>query len=432
MFRYVAWGSLLCVLAGPLSARAQSTGKPFSLAPIGSPPAATAENSSAGSEKVQWRSPRKGTPPLAIRPQATTAARSSTTSGGTIDVTPVRNNLTPSAARVTPGDGKLPADRGQVWREYDISPYTSKVTNTEKPQQAIVDWVLRETGTDLWFTDAVGLLNADRNTLRVYHTPEVQRIVADVVDRFVIGQAENYTLGLRLVTVGNPNWRAKVHTLMRPVSVQSPGVDAWLMSKENAALLIAELRKRTDYRELNAPTVSVANGQSQTIAQQKLQAYTSGVRLKEVYPYYEAESGQINEGYSLEISPLFSADGQTMDVVLKCHIDQLEKLIPVTMEIPQGTAAPLRVPIQVPQVVSWRLHERFRWPSDQVLLLSCGVVASPTGEKVSPLGIPGLGSAPGRADALLLIESHGKVDDILPDPPRPTTIGVLPQTRGRY
>src|SRR5690606_18110761 len=154
MFRYVAWGSLLCVLAGPLSARAQSTGKPFSLAPIGSPPAATAENSSAGSEKVQWRSPRKGTPPLAIRPQATTAAGSSTSSGGTIDVSRVRSRLNPSAARVTSGDGTLPVDRGQVWREYDISPYTSQVTNAEKLQQAIVDWLLRESGNDLWFTDA--------------------------------------------------------------------------------------------------------------------------------------------------------------------------------------------------------------------------------------------------------------------------------------
>jgi hypothetical protein len=70
----------------------------------------------------------------------------------------------------------------------------------------------------------------------------------------------------------------------------------------------------------------------------------------------------------------------------------------------------------VPQLVSWRLHERFRWPSDQVLLLSCGVVASPTAEKASPLGIPGLTlpSSPARADALLLIESHGKADAILP------------------
>jgi hypothetical protein len=121
---------------------------------------------------------------------------------------------------------------------------------------------------------------------------------------------------------------------------------------------------------------------------------------------------------------------------LKCHIDQLEKLVPVTLEIPQGQAQPARVNIQVPQIVSWRLHERFRWPTDQVLLLSCGVVATPTNEKTSPLGIPGLGmGGPARADALLFIESHGKLGAA---PPTPTaaaaaSVSTAPSiSRGRY
>jgi hypothetical protein len=72
---------------------------------------------------------------------------------------------------VSKGEGTLPNDHGQVWREYDISPYSSRVTTTQRPEQAIVDWILRETGTDVWFSEPLGLLNASRNTLRVYHTP---------------------------------------------------------------------------------------------------------------------------------------------------------------------------------------------------------------------------------------------------------------------
>jgi len=69
-----------------------------------------------------------------------------------------------------------------------------------------------------------------------------------------------------------------------------------------------------------------------------------------------------------------------------------------------------RAQIQVPQVVTWRLHERFRWPTDQVLLLSCGVVAAPTAEaKGTAAAIMGaLSSSPGRADALLFVECNGK------------------------
>lgn len=175
------------------------------------------------------------------------------------------------------------------------------------------------------------------------------------------------------------------------------------------------MRKRTDYREQNSSGAYIQNGQSQTIVQTRLKSYTRGVRLREAYPFYELENGQIDEGYSLQVSPLFSADGSSLDLVLKCHIDQLEKLVPVAMEVPAGGSVQ-RVNIQVPQLVSWCLHERFRWPADQVLLLSCGVAASPTGEKAAPLGLPGLSglsTAPGRADALLFIESHGQVDSAM-------------------
>jgi hypothetical protein len=241
---------------------------------------------------------------------------------------------------------------------------------------------------------------------------------------------------MKLSTVGSPNWRTKYHTMLRPVTVQSPGVDAWLLSKEHASYLVAELRKRTDYRELNAPSIAIQNGQSQTVAQTKLRSYVRGVRMKEQFPFYDAEQGQIDEGYSLQVSPLFTTDGGAMDIVLKCHIDQLEKLVPVTLEIPQAAAAPARVQIQVPQVVSWRLHERFKWPSDQVLLLSCGVVATPDGEKSSPLGIPGLNIGAARADALLFIESHGKLDPNSAVGPAASgaaaNVGSAPVSRGRY
>jgi hypothetical protein len=43
-------------------------------------------------------------------------------------------------------DGKLPSGQGQVWQEYDISPFTRRVTTTKRPEQMVVDWVLRRDG----------------------------------------------------------------------------------------------------------------------------------------------------------------------------------------------------------------------------------------------------------------------------------------------
>ena len=60
---------------------------------------------------------------------------------------------------------------------------TARVTSTNRPEQALVDWVLRETGYEVWHSNVVSMLSADARTLKVYHTPEVQAIVGDVVDR---------------------------------------------------------------------------------------------------------------------------------------------------------------------------------------------------------------------------------------------------------
>ena len=79
----------------------------------------------------------------------------------------------------------LPSSQGQVWREYDLRTYTSMMRDRDKPHQGVIDWVLRETGTDVWFTEPFGFLNADRDTLRVYHTPEMHKVVQGVVDKLI-------------------------------------------------------------------------------------------------------------------------------------------------------------------------------------------------------------------------------------------------------
>jgi hypothetical protein len=127
------------------------------------------------------------------------------------DITPIRENTgltpvnspAPTRARFTDGSPNLPRDHGQVMREYDIRPYTLRTTQTQHPEQQIVDWILRETGYEAWHSEPLGLLSANRETLRVYHTPEMQSLVADIVDRFVNTQGDNYAFSLRIATVTN-------------------------------------------------------------------------------------------------------------------------------------------------------------------------------------------------------------------------------------
>jgi hypothetical protein len=277
--------------------------------------------------------------------------------------------------------------------------------------------MLRDTGTDLWFRQPLGLMSVTPDSLHVYHTLEVQRIVAGMVDRLIESKGQKVTLGIRLVTVGRADWRAAAFPYMQPFDVQTPGVEGWLISKENAAILANQLAMRNDFRPLEVGDLILPEGQSHTFKRLVPQSYIRTLQFRALNPALPAAGGQYDpltsrfeEGYTMDISPLGMLDPRSMEVVIKCQIDQLEKLQTITIPVPTLGGGLQNLAISVPQVVAWRLHERFRWPKDQVLLLSCGVIATPAGQSgnQSLLNLGALvGQQRGRADALLFVEFKG-------------------------
>ncbi len=344
-----------------------------------------------------------------------------------------RDSASPSSG-VRLASANLPADRGQVWREYDLGDYTRRVTSTQRPEQAIVDWILRETGYEAWHSETVSVLSATRNKLRVYHTPEIQAVVSRIVDRFVGSQAQSQAFGLRIISVNHPNWRAKAQGLLQPVAVQTPGVQAWVLQKENAAVLLAELRRRNDFRQHSSPYLMVHNGQSTMVNLMRPKTYVRDViRQPGSWASFQPEAGQIDEGLALEFCPLLSLDAHSIDATIKCTVTQVEKTIPVVLDIPTSTTAHQRTKIEVPQISHFRFHERFRWPTEQVLLISMGMVAAPAPTSTNTLlaGLPqGLGGGPGRADLIVMVESKPQKGNSPSSTPSPTDEAKT--YRGRY
>ena len=328
------------------------------------------------------------------------------------------------STRVTRSQNQLPNAAGQVWREYDITPYTENIKSIERPQQAILDWVLRETGTEMWFNEPLGILHATKDRLIVYHTPEIQSAVKDIADRFVRTRGQEQNFNVDLLTVGNPNWRSNAYSLLQTIDVQTPGVEAWMMSKENAAILVSQLRQRSDFKQHSGGEVKSHDGQSFVLEKTKPVPFVRSIRwLPGQIPGFEPLMTTINEGYTLSISSLSLLDNRAIEVAIKCDVDQVETLTPVKIPVASVGNTIQSTDINVPELISWRLHERFRWPSDQVLLLSCGVVADPQPETSGGTGVFGLGARrkqTNRSDALLLIEYRG-----------PATEANLPRTAGR-
>ena len=173
-------------------------------------------------------------------------------------------------------------------------------------------------------------------------------------------------------------------------------------------LLQGQLSRRIDFKQHSAGTLTNHDGQTFQLEKTRPVQFVRNLRwVPNQVPNYQPLMTNISEGYTLAISSLSSLDNNTIEAMIKCEVDQVEKLTNVRVNLPGVGGNLQQMNLQIPQLVSWRLHERFRWPNDQVLLLSCGVVATPEPQTSGGFRLPGLNSKSKRADALLFIEYRG-------------------------
>ncbi len=126
----------------------------------------------------------------------------------------------------------------------------------------------------MWHSNVVSMLSADARTLKVYHTPEVQAIVGDVVDRFVnikeVRKASTCASSRSAPRIG----RTRAQPALRAVPVQTQGISAWLVAREDASLILTEMRKRTDFREHGSPQLIIQSGQSAVVSLMRPRPYS--------------------------------------------------------------------------------------------------------------------------------------------------------------
>jgi len=292
---------------------------------------------------------------------------------------------------------QLPADSGQVWKTYDISPFVTQ--GGPGSQRHVVDWVLQETGSPQWHGETVASLSADSSSLRCFHTPEMQVRVEEIVERFVGDAATPHRFSVRVLGVGSPTWRNDMRSMLRPIPAATPGVQAWMLSREEAAVLVARLRSRSDCEELPTGVVLAANGIPAVLTGGRKRAYVQDVT--QAAQGWQPVAGSCDEGMAIDVHPLISRDGTAVEAVVRCRIDQIERMAPV------GTTPPTvdgqRVPIEVPQMSAVRIGERFRWPANSALLIGLGLVPWPVPGQ-NKAGSPALFSDAKRTDVVVLVE----------------------------
>ena len=271
--------------------------------------------------------------------------------------------------------GSLPSDHGQIGRAYDISPYTSRPTQSQSPQNTIVNWVLRRTGNEIWHGEPFGFVTATRDQLIVYHTPEMQNYVAETVDRFVNSKNAQKSYSMRIISLDSPDWRNRNYTYLIPIRIDTPGVQGWLVSKSHIGLLLESISKRNDVREHVSSHSTLLNAQTTVVPYHVTRNYVRDVQARPSAPGgYITDPSTLTEGFQFEITPLLSFDGKTLEARIKCDMVQVDKIHPLTISTPSSAAPSAKVTVEVPQVANFAVDELISWPSEYVLLLDFGIV----------------------------------------------------------
>jgi len=319
-------------------------------------------------------------PPLPAE-NATEPAPVSTLLGDRIVVASRDSVLGDRIAKISATMEKIPQDHGQMWREFDITPYTQGrklPTGSIPPEQVLIDWILRQTGAAMWHSAPFGILTADSEKLYVYHTKEVLLVVADIVDRFVCPQLWNESCTLRIVTTTRPDWLNKGHTYLKPIPIATQGIQGWILERTGAQNLLQELGRRGDFKELIPPQPLIAHGIQHNVVTKKQRQY-----LRDVQPNASALNGYaedrvtIDEGIGLSMIPLALLDGQNMAVTIKLDVVQIERMLSTMIEVATAKNPRQRVQVESPQMSYFKMDEIVRFPNNRVLLLDLGTVPIP-------------------------------------------------------
>ncbi|MDO4551288.1 MAG: hypothetical protein Q4C96_08570 [Planctomycetia bacterium] len=303
---------------------------------------------------------------------------------------------------------ELEPTHGQIWRVYDISHYTSKIQNTAKPETAVLDWILLETGFEIWHSEISAMLTVTPSEVRVFHVPAVQEKVSSLISRLVNVDPEHHVFQVQLFIVRNPHWRQKISKELTPISSYPAGSQAWEIAAENLKKVITNFEDTPGFSRLSTQAMMIFNGQAHVISLGRTRDYVRNYYVRPGMRNPTEEKMILDDGFSFELMPLLSLDGGTIDAQLKCQIDHLERFISFYITPAGGIPGREDQKISVPVVSQFRFRERYKWDAQKSLLVSFGITPSPTPTgNETRTGVLGLNPGP-RVEMFALIEYRNR------------------------
>jgi hypothetical protein len=346
----------------------------------------------------------------ASTPGRTKDSSSSSTRRAKLDE-PETNPRKPAAAAADPevedAAPNFPAEAGQQWRDFDISRYTGLDHSQGSPQNAIVEWVFRRTGTAPWHGDKISVLSASRTRVRAYNNAKTLEQTAEVVDRFTNAVSDFLSVRVRFVAAADTRWRYAVYSRLTPVGSGPQGQQIWTLRVEDSAFVLAQMQVYQGFRLLTDQRVEMVNGQTLTIKTSEPRSFIGGMsRESAVGLGYQPKAEQLEEGATLRLSPLLTFDGDALEAAIDLTANTV-KSFHRTKVIAPRELGPSEITIDVPEVTESRLNQTVRgWPLGQTLLISAGIQPGILQGKGGFMNLRIPGTVPSGTELLIFLDAE--------------------------
>jgi hypothetical protein len=309
----------------------------------------------------------------------------------------------------------FPVDRGQSYRSWDITRYTNLPhgPNTA-PQNALVEWIFRRTGSAIWHGDKVAMLCASRTQLRAYHSKKVLDQVNEMVERFTDAYADRLSIRVQFVAAVDTRWRYLNYSRLNPLGSGPEGQQFWALRLEDAAHVLAEMKIYQGFRTLSDRRYTMLNGQTLTVKTTDAVSYVAGPQRDSAIGLgVQPGTARLEEGIVLRLSPLLTYEGDALDAAVDLKATVVRKLHQ-TKILTRREIGPVDLSIDVPEVSETRLNQNIKgWKLGQTLLISAGIHPGILESKGGFLNLRIPGTVPTETELLVFLDVEAQSE-----PPR--------------
>jgi hypothetical protein len=299
------------------------------------------------------------------------------------------------------------AEPGQTWRRFDISRYTGLAQNQSTPQNAIVEWIFRRTGTAPWHGDKIAVLSASRGQIRAFHDAATLKMVEEVVERFTNAVNDILSLRVRVVAAVDPRWRYAVYSRLTPVGGGPQGQQIWTLKLDDAAFVLAQMQLHQGFKLLVNQKYEMINGQTLKVETTLARTFNGGMQRESAVGLgFQPQAEQLDEGFTLRLSPLLTFDGDTVDAAIELTANTVRSIHRTRVLAPRELG-PSEINLDIPEVSETKLNQTVKdWPLGQTLLISAGIHPGILQDKNGFLSLRIPGTVPTETELLVFLEAE--------------------------